>query len=261
MSTRAHVVTILAMVSVMTTSCSCTPAVPALTTPFETVEQPRDLCGTALETELRARRLRLPACGEAVEMSFVRARAGAHDVVVVAYDDVTPTYDDGPTARGACVVIDGAPYGRTCPPPTEQDVETFDESEVELSLGDMLGAAPPPSPADSRAILRAAILARAETTHVAWDAAGREARSATWGPMRELVLAIPVGMRDRPSGIGVRAFSATQDLIRSYWRANIVRYDAWLDADGRIHEHVESLVDAQSSPDRHEPPWESGSPP
>jgi hypothetical protein len=200
-----------------------------------------------------------------VEMCFVRARAGAHDVVVIAYDDQTPTYEDGAPEHRSCIVIDGARRGDRCAPPRVYDpaaeADELADPDQGLTLGGMLGAAPPPTEADTRALLRAAVLAEAHTTHVAWDSAGREAASARWGRLADMLAAIPVGMHSGASGTGARAFVAIQDEYYFGWRAKIERYDVWLDAQGRVHEHVETLLESSGSHRGHDPPWQVAAPP
>lgn len=240
----------LATVSLLLVACAghapeAPPAPPPLGAPFETVEVPRALCGDAIEAELRARPFGIPTCGEGADLRFVRARAGARDVVVIAIDDMRPTADDGPVEHHACLVIDGGLRGARC-----------DESEGAIALDDALGVLAPATDADARALLRAAVLLDRRSPNVAFDVATRDALAATAGPLGDSIREVDVTV----DATGLVAVAGTFDTTYCCWNADVTTYDASIDSGGHVSLSTLALLraDGASGVPR---PWEGPHPP
>jgi hypothetical protein len=213
-----------------------------LSTPFVTVEQPTALCGERLEQELRARPIGLPTCHPtATDIRYVRARAGSHDVIVIALDDSRETWNDGPVEHYACLVVDGELRGASCSGAGER-----------TTLDAALGALSPASLADARALLRAAVLLDRGSPEVDFDVAARDARAAASGAASDPIRSVDVELDSaapRLTAVAVRF-----DQSYGGWEADITRYDAEIDAQGHVVVSTSPILRANGTNDAH-PPW------
>lgn len=215
------------------------PAPPPLTTPFATVEEPRAFCGDPLEAELRARPIGIPSCDPPrTDLRYVRARAGARDVVVIVLDDSRPTAQDGDVEHHGCLVVDGALRGPRC-----------DQYEEPTSLDAELGELRPASPADARALLRAAVLLDRRSPEVFFDVAARDARAASAGLAGDAIRSVEVEIDEHH----LTAVAVTFDESYAGWSADITSYDASIDERGHVGFSTYPILEAHGSHDAREP--------